>query len=427
MPINPNLGIIGAGVRNWNTPTGVRGPGTATMGVPQTTNNQLNELLMSAATFVHNATPRAGQLGQTLTNMQSVFDRVIATSEDTEVLRVRSFTGRTVPEFSVQIDQIATTQRNEGTNMTANNRDMPAGTYRFEIEIDGTRRTISFTTNEALTNRAFQQRMAEAINQADIGISASVTTANNSSTLNLETATTGAGANGEPRFTITDVQGNAVEATGVDNITREAQDAIFSVNGGDPQTSASNDVNLSTSLGITLVGPSDIPVSIVAGRDNAGMRSSTRQMVNQFNALLDTARANSADSRTRMLVRNLEATIRRNRRSLQEAGISMNDRGVLVINEEKLNAASENGALERALGSRDGRQNGFVQSLSSLANSVNRSPMRHISPHASRLPGFNMALHAVANGNSLANQAPPNPFDNFTLHDMIGNLFNAIR
>ena len=427
MPIH---GISSQALRFTQTMTslqGTRGPGSSIMPIPGNSNNQLNAMLMDAAAFVHNAPPRASQLQNTLNSMQSIFGRLGAVPSNTDVVQARTLTGNNVPDISVRVDQIAMAQRNQGTSLRADDRTMPQGTYRFEIEVDGQTHTISFTATANMTNRAFQQQMADAINEADIGITASVATANNQSTLSLATATTGARENGEPRFTIRDTEGNAVEALGVGEITQEAQNAIFAVNGGEPQTSTTNDVDLGQGLGVTLVGTSAEPVTFTEGRDSPGMRVGVRNMVNQFNALLETARENGSDVRTRQLVRQLESIIRRSRRSLAEIGVTLNqDTGRLTINEESLQRASESGAVERFLGAQGGHQNPFIRAVTQITDSVRNNPTRHISPHAARFPGFHVALNAVANGNTLANE-PANPFDAFQFNDMMGSLFNSLR
>jgi len=340
-------------------------------------------------------------------------------------MEVRSFSGTNIPDISVNVYQIAKAQRNAGTDLRADAREIPPGTFSFEIEADGETHTIEFTTTENLTNRAFQQRMADAINDAEIGIDANVSVANGRSTLTLATSATGASEDGEPRFTIRDVTGNAVELTGVDTMTQEAQNAIFTVNGED-RVSETNDVDLGHGLAVTLLGVSDEPVTFAPGRDAAGMRTNVRNMVNQFNALLEVARENSSDPRTRSVVRELESVIRRSRRSLEEIGISVNDNGLLTINEAALTTASNNGAIERFLGESNGQRAPFIRVVSRITDSLRTNPTRHISPHTVRQPSFHVALNAVANGNTLANE-PQSPFNGMSLEDMMGNLFNMLR
>ena len=403
-------------------------PGSSASGITAGINSQVNALIMNAARFVTDAGPMASQLRSTLANLPAVTSRITASSENTDVLRVRSFSGNTVPDVAVLVEQVAVTQLNEGEALRANDRDMPRGTFRFEIEVDGRSREISFTTDETLTNQAFQQRMAEAINQAGIGVTASVTTSTSngvtSSALSLQSNTTGAGKDGQPRFAIRDISGNAVEATGAGNVTREGKDAIFSVNGGEQRTSASNDVDLGGGLHVTLVSESKEAVSIIPGRDSAGIQNSVRDMVNQFNALLDAARENSADIRTRALANSLERVMRRNGRALREIGVNISANGFLTIDQEKLRTAAESGAVESFLGQGGGRPTGFVGELGRIADSVRSNPLRHISPHAARAPGFNAALNAASSSN--ASQAA-SKFDAYFLDDLLGQLLNINR
>jgi len=398
------------------------------MGMPQADNRQLNTMLLNAAAFVHHAPRQAAQLQTTLTNVQGVIDRLGAVSSNSAAVQVREFTSSTVPNVSIQVEQIATPQRNQGTDMRADERTMPAGVYRFEVAIDGETHTISFTATEGMTNRAFQQAMTDAILEADIGITASITTIDNRSVIHLASSTTGASQDDTPRFTIRDTQGNAVEAMGVGEMTHEGQNAIFTIDDGEPQESATNDINLGDGLEVTLRRATEEPVTFSPGRDSAGMRISVRNMVSQFNALLETARENSADIRTRQLIRELESVMRRSRRSLQEIGVTMNPRtGLLEINETALTEASESDAIERFLGeSESGRRSPFIAAVTRITDTVRTNPTRHISPHAARFPTFHLALNAVANGNTLANE-PHTPFDAFMLNDMVGSLFNTTQ
>jgi len=122
----------------------------------------------------------------------------------------------------------------------------------------------------------------------------------------------------------------------------------------------------------------------------------------------------------------LEAVVRRNRRSLQDVGVTMDQRtGLLTINETALQTASESGAIERFLGENNGHRSPFITAVTRITDSVRNNPTRHISPHAARFPGFHVALNAVANGNTLADE-PQTPFNQFMLDDMIGSLFNSM-
>lgn len=424
MPVN-NI-THGNFMRGLPNAGGFRGQRASANAILAQQDPRINAILSNAARFVHNAVPQANRLHSTLSNLQSVIDGISAVPSDASVLRVREFGGGTVPEISVEVQQAATTQRNEGTALSANARAVPPGDFRFEIEIDGTRRVIAFSTNTHLTNREFQQQMATAINTANVGVNASVSTIAGSSSLRLETATTGAAENDGTRFTIRDLSGNAVERTGVDNIVQQARDAVFSVD-GEERVSATNDIDLGGGLEITLLAASEEAVTFSPGHNAAGIRNAVRDIARQFNSLLETARENSIDNRTRSLARELESVARRNRRQLSDIGISINENGLLAIDEDALNYAIENGTAERVLGETRGLQNPFTNALTRITNNIRTNPTRHINSGTARLPGFGAMLQAAANNNTLANEPPPSPFDARTLNDMLGNLLNTLR
>jgi len=401
------------------------------MAAPQLgANAALQQRTLETARFVSNAGTRAGQLNNALAGLPAAFRPSTAVSGNTNLLTVTSFSGQSLPATTVVIDQIAMTQRNVGAAMEVNAPAEAKGTQRFKIELDGKTHEISFSANENMTQRQFQQAMAAAVNNANIGITASVTTSGTAGTLVLETAATGAGDDGNPRFTIQDLEGEAVALTGADETYRHGQNALFSVNGGEQQSSATNNVNLGGGLLVTLVNTSEEGVSISLGQNRTLMQSSVRQVVTQFNALLDAALDNEADRVTRLLIRDMQGAARVGRRSFEEIGIRINAEGRLSIDEARLSAAAENGSLERFFVGTNGRQpNGFIGRLSRIADGVVRSPMRHVSPHAGRLPGFNDVLHVLNNGGNPQQNTGngASHFDAYLPDDLMSFLFDALR
>jgi len=415
---------------------GLRGPGSSIMASPnESTNEMIHQRVVDTVRFLHGAETRANNLRQAITALPEAFRPRTATSSNTDILSITSFTGSNLPNKSMTIQQIATTQRNEGVGL---NRLAPipfenSGTFEFEVEVDGETRRLSFNVgaNESVTNQQFQQRMANAINNANIGLTASVSVNGANSTLNIVTRTTGEGEDGEPRFKLTDITGNAVELTGINNIVQEGQNALFTVGEGEQQSSASNEVNLGGGLTVTIHQPTtgEESVEITLGQDLLHTQNAARNLVNHFNALLESATNNSGDSRTRVLVRQLQGAANMSRRALADIGITVGKGGFLSINAEKMNTAAENGNLERFLNGNGSRQAHFFTSrVERIAENLARNPMRHVSANATRLPGFNAAWNAISNGQDIASpQAPPNPFENMSPHDLLGMLFNSVK
>lgn len=383
--------------------------------------NLLGQVLFGAATFAHNAGRQAEALSSSLAGIGAILDRVSAVSTNRDVMQVSSFTGTSVPDVSVVVEQVATAQRNAGDKLASAGRDFQPGSFSFEVVSGGESHTISFSTTEPLTNREFMERVAKEINDSKAPVSASVATAGGNSSLTVSSDETGVADGGQPRFALRDLGGSALGRLGVTEATQKPQNAVFSVNGGERVEQASNEVALGGGLTVTLTGASDEPASVKEGRDEVGMRAIMRAIVSQTNSLLETARANGSDNRTRSLVRELEGVLRRSRRDLASVGISMSQDGRLAVDESRFRRASEDGTMARVLGETGDRSSRFAAQLSRLAGSVAKNPMRHISPSALRLPGFNNALEIVANGGQ---NAAPNAFAAYFVQESIGSLFD---
>jgi len=397
MRVNSHFGLNG--MNRIPMSNSFRGPGSNHMGNIGGANQAVEQRLLETVTFLSVGETRAGRLSEALSGISGAFTPRVAVSGDPARLQVTSFSGTNISDTKIRIHQVATTQRNEGTALVRATPVETSGLKEFEIEVDGNVRRLSFTVAEGATQEQFQQQMAAAINGANLGITATVSAQGNNSRLSIETGTTGQGMDGEPRFSIRDVEdgGGAVALTGVAEITQEAQGAIFSVNGGEKQNSATNRIDLGNGLVVNLVKASNEPVSVFMGTDRVSMQNSVRNVVNMYNSLLEAAHVNSADRNTRNLIRELQNAARFSRRDLERVGIRIERDGTLSINERVFNEATENGALERFFRGNNGRPNDFVARLTRISESVASNPMRYVSPHAGRLPGFNAAMAALNN------------------------------
>ncbi len=118
-----------------------------------------------------------------------------------------------------------------------------------------------------------------------------MSTKNNTSTLSIASDKTGAGN----EFTLNDLVGGAVEKTGANTNVREAQDAMFRINGGSIRTSKSNDIDLGGGVKATLVGATEESVSITAGADRQYALDKVKSMVDSYNSLLSSAEENAGN------------------------------------------------------------------------------------------------------------------------------------
>jgi hypothetical protein len=184
---------------------------------------------------------------------------------------------------------------------------------------------------------------------------------NGMSALTLESDETGA-ANA---FTVEDTEGGLAAQTGIAQADQTAQDAIFRVNGGPEQTSATNDISLGGGVTATLRQATEQGgVTVSAERDAAAQAGAMRDIVGGINDLLSAAENGPANNR---LQTELNSLLRSYGTSLERAGISADEDGRLQIDEERLTAAAENGTLSALMNNPITGSYGFTNNLNRIA------------------------------------------------------------
>jgi len=346
------------------------------------------------------------------------FNRQTITSSNTNALTISA--GNTPSAVftpaEVSIEQIATGQENRGTALSATAISGFGGTHTFEIEVDGQVRQLSFTAGFTDNNRTVQQRMADAINQANIGVTASIAANSASGTNALNIAARATGDVAAASFAIRDIgDGNIVERMGVAAATQSAQEARFTVN-GEQRTSNVNNVQIG-GVSATLRAPATEPVRIEQTTDAAAGLNQVRDMVGSFNALMDVAR-NNANVNPR-LQQDLDGVLRSFGPGLRDLGIDIGQDGRLTINQARLEQAAtriEGGGLSRIeTFFQEFGGHSFGDRISAIANRAVNNPQQY----AARPP---------ATGGGGFSPSNPSEQDIFTLFAGRGNMlarFNA--
>ncbi|MCL2068480.1 MAG: flagellar filament capping protein FliD [Oscillospiraceae bacterium] len=367
----------------------------------------------------------AGKLLEASQNLakSDTFNRTSVASSNTNALTAAS-SGSNTASFApmqVDIDQIAAGQTNRGTALEATRLSGFGGTHTFEIEINGSVHEISFNASHIDNNRSVQQKMAAAINRADLGVTASVANgADNTSVLSITANNTG--ANARNRFEIRDVDGgNIVERTGADNITQQAQDAVFRVNGQE-RTSASNTVSLNNDISITLRAATTQSVTVSVAPDQTFATDQVREMVSSFNSLMSAARSNqNVNSR---LHNDLSGVLSSFRPMLESIGVDVADDGTLSINEQRLEAAAQQHTSAGKTSSRlqdfftQRGVNSFTSRVSSIADRAANNPQTYAAKATPGTANFSSSRNNTVNFDPFnASQA-----DLFSLFSGRGNL-----
>ena len=183
----------------------------------------------------------------------------------------------------VTVSQLAVAQANVGRVVSSTQATTLApGTYTLGITQNGVRTAVSFTVQAGDTNATVLGAIANAVNGSGSGVAASVETTDTTSQLVLTAKATGLGG----AFTVSDLGGGAVAATGAGTIARTAANASYTVD-GIAKTSESNAVTVGSDVHLTLEGESSAPVTVSVEPDEARVQQAVADLASAYNAAVD--------------------------------------------------------------------------------------------------------------------------------------------
>lgn len=344
-----------------------------------------------AVSYLSSISENAKAVASSLKNLgqASTFSKMNAVSSNKDALTISSTTAPTASFESrlVDITQVASGQVNKGTQLRGDSLYTgDSGTQQFEIEIEGKKTQVSVKVESGDTNKAVQEKVADAINSKNLGVTASVGSSGGNTSLTIQSKN--AGDSDANRFVIRDMYGNLSDTLGLENVTQSAQDAIYSVDGGADIHSSSNTIDLGDGVKATLKAATNgTPVSVGVSRDESYAVNQVKEFVSNFNSLLDASRSANYNDR---LYNDLTNALTSYEKSLSEIGISIN---------KDMSLSVDGSALEAAATSADGKPStlenfltnygssssnyGLTGRLSTITANVERNPAHYVSATAS--------------------------------------------
>lgn len=366
----------------WATILGTQAPNTFSGAVQAIA---LQQLLTSQFT-----TQQQTLLAQTLTGLQNygrqlyeaanplalstannVFTLRTATSSAPDVLTAKALPNATVTSYQITATQLAAAQQNLGTALTSTGATaVTPGTNTFTLTVGGTTYNLSVSILSTDTNQTALQKIADAINAAKAGVTATVVNDTNAGTSRLQITANKTGTN--YAFSLADVTGNAVTATGANTVNVAAANAQYTV-GGVSYTSQSNTILLDQShLTVNLLKTSTTAVTLTVSPDTQGITSAVNNLVNAYNSLVSFTNLN-AGFLSPQISQRLTSAYNLKAPELNALGITANANGTLTVDQTKLTTAVTNNlaAVKSALGG----ANGFAVNLGLLGQEITTSPL----------------------------------------------------
>ena len=290
---------------------------------------------------VSSLTAKANTL--TLDSYTSVFHDRTAASSDTGVLTATATdafsadSGAGEAVYGISVAQVAEAQVNTGLELDQDAAGVVGtGTNTFTITIGGEDHELGIAVAEGNTNEEVLQKIALAINEADIGISAEVADGDAEGTRKLTVTSDDTGA--ASAFTIADVSGNAVAATGADNVSTVAQDAAYSVDEV-AAASSSNTIYLDEGMvTVTLKGAGEAALTVAP--DAGQVKDAVTGLVSGLNSFIGHLEENSGYITDEVLA-TVNSFIADHASGLASIGITQGEDGMLAIDDDLLSAAAD--------------------------------------------------------------------------------------
>ncbi|WP_284644346.1 flagellar filament capping protein FliD [Paenibacillus silviterrae] len=187
--------------------------------------------------------------------------------------------------FTLQVDQAAVSQKNTGAALSRlAPSSVEAGSHRFSLTAGATTKTFRVDFWSGETNEQALGKIRRVINAADMGVTAILARDTTNSTVRLELTADDTGKG--HAFSLKDETGNAVDATGLANVEREAENARFRVNGGPAVSSDSNSVRLGgEQVTAFWTKATEGPVTLQVTPDNDAVVKQIAKLVEAYNGL----------------------------------------------------------------------------------------------------------------------------------------------
>ena len=315
----------------------------------------------------------------------NAFQKKIAVSSQEDVVSADYIGDSKKPneteQFLVEVKQLASSQINLGNFLDKNRLALKPGSYSFDLENSSSTFEFQFNINSEDTNYTTQNKLANLITNADIGLKASVIEDENGlSALQVESVSTGI-ASGEPFLFSIFPQASqdsisAVETLGINHVSQEAGNAVFLLDGVE-RSSHANTFTINHAFELTLKGLSEEGHPAVIGfKSNAdAMADNIQTLVDSYNSILQTANKYSGSQQQSVqLYRDMSSTAFTFQNSLESMGLLVNDAGEISIDKALLTESVSDDHAEEHLSV----LNEFKNLLNTKATTASLDPMKYV-------------------------------------------------
>ena len=281
-------------------------------------------------------------------SVDSVFSRKSAYTTDDSVVKA-TFIGRhdaeEIPEFDIDVESLATQQKNTGNYLPQDTAALKSGAYSFNVRVNDLSYEFQYSVRNGDTNQDIQERLERLINKSNIGISAEVLTNDAGETaLSITSDDFGLPAGKAARFGFTEHPGSdmmigSVAYLGLDKTEVAAKNATFYLDGNE-RSSTSNHFTVAQMYELQLLrakDEGDTPVRVGVKDDNASMIDRTKELINSYNTFLDSIKSfQNAHFKGTKITNEVTSIAKQYHDGMEALGLTLSADGHIDIDSERL-------------------------------------------------------------------------------------------
>lgn len=318
-------------------------------------------------------------------DIMEALQKKIATSSDEDIVKAR-YIGKNDPDehtedFDIEVLNLAKPQINIGNFLKSSQCSLAPDTYSFDLNNSSSGYEFQFTVSSEDTNYTIQNKLANLITNAGIGLTASIIEdESGQSALRIESLNTGL-AEGENFLFKINASGStnsatALEILGIDHLSQQAESSSFLLN-GNQHSSLSNTFSINNVFELQLdsVSPEGEPVTIGFKPNAQAIRENIQTLADAYNSIIDTSsRYSMTQSTSQKLHYQISSTARYYQEELEAIGLNMTENGQLSVDSSLLTEVIDSDNPSEKLSV----LNNFKRSLDAKASVAMLNPMDYV-------------------------------------------------
>lgn len=337
-------------------------------------------------------------------NLSNAFQKKVAVSADDSSVGVEYIGNgsekNTTDYFEILVEDLAAPQMNTGNYLKDDAMSFTPGTYSFDLTTSTAAYEFQYNVNPGETNRDVLTKLGNLVNTSNLGIEADLlSNEKGESALSLVSKQTGLGEKESYLFSIqptgTKNSMNAMDLLGIHNVTAEAHNSSFRLN-GHSQSSLSNTFTINNAFELTLKKPTDAPVRIGFKTNADAVADNIQSLLDAYNGILRTAKtySESGAGNNHKLLTDMGAASLNKKVALESIGLMVAEDGSVEVDREILSSALTPDRVEDTFSI----LTDFRDTIGKKANSAAIDPMHYVDKVVVEYknPGHNFAAPYVS-------------------------------